>query len=1148
MRLIGYAEVCAYRECEFQKQQDEGVQSWKGGQAIVEPHGILLQLLYQETCTHGHQRMIDVMERHGDYHDQVHLMQVHASQRPQAMKLARYCQHYTDVAGPLYIWQHRECDKDAYSSGVRKYRKIKADENDLAILPHLKPTDTALEKTCVEAIDPPPVFLGVPRLTVIAFPCDAERIPILMEASRNEAPRLGTALLMSTSNSIPMRHLFDISLQDHRCDADSTCWAVVRRRMFLYWQDVILFDGDYVQIYEQLSEEDSLSDLSTDVSSEEGDCSLWTADSASSTDPQVDDWTPFAAVMHGNSEAGNDTDDEYRELRARTTIDEQRQAGYSMPLDDQVLDLSDELVHSNLALVQTDMNVHDAAEQDDTSGSGSLSIPLTLVVSNISDAPPPVGLGVNREVDWLSSWIAARRALAEYFLHYQHQGSTHAPVHLIYSTQEGTFSNCLRSPSLLFSHGRPIEDFINWCVQNTGCLSPACSRIFCIEVELFQDVPSFVIVQEQPEEQVPLLVQVTDQQTAIYLVYQAYKVERVAGIVDWVSRQVDIVLPFDICYRGHRVQGGQDIPVFAGCVFQLRVRSWRENQDPLSITTADALSLYFMTHSTWEALPRPIGEPSSSSDQEQSGYLAPVLSAVDAGDLPQHTLEPRRPGLHEETVEEEGDDNIFFQIFQGRRSESSVLELMGYEETDYSDFERHWHHYEEWRRHVRRLMRMTFSFGLDRLQDEALAFRRARWNWPQFVLVVLPDSWYRGTPVSEMVLDIEGIVVYAREYLSEQQPHLVPIESQVALCAVLPFLTPYEQQGDDSLFLLVDPLQRPGFPVLLLEDHWSQDWIAYWPMKLPASLWTDDLLRTLGRLEECQEESVSCILTFDGQELPRMVSWQCLPGMKLNLQISNVDAKRCQEEMTDDEVSMMQRDSHPAIPPTDSSRGPDRQGPDALYDLVQREQGSPPQPVGGVAKFWLIPGEGVALHDAVIRLDLRPQVPDWTGWVAQSWRMAPTLKRFLPIRGRVTTISRERNDLLFLGTSQRDIGQGMRSILVDLVYSNVLRRGAIRCNILATVIEIARYFTSWRIPIDSPLLATFQLYWHDGSSWRVFQAFEVPTIPEGSFVQIVQASSPCSQYLITPPDPTLRVNPGRGDGGGRSRRPPEYYAIPDRIS
>ena len=76
-----------------------------------------------------------------------------------------------------------------------------------------------------------------------------------MEASRNEAPRLGTALLMSTSNSIPMRHLFDISLQDHRCDADSTCWAVVRRRMFLYWQDVILFDGDYVQIYEQLSEE-----------------------------------------------------------------------------------------------------------------------------------------------------------------------------------------------------------------------------------------------------------------------------------------------------------------------------------------------------------------------------------------------------------------------------------------------------------------------------------------------------------------------------------------------------------------------------------------------------------------------------------------------------------------------------------------------------------------------------------------------------------------------------------------------------------------------------------------------------------------------------------------------------------------------------
>ena len=82
-----------------------------------------------------------------------------------------------------------------------------------------------------------------------------------------------------------------------------------------------------------------------------------------------------------------------------------------------------------------------------------------------------------------------------------------------------------------------------------------------------------------------------------------------------------------------------------------------------------------MTHSTWEALPRPIGEPSSSSDQEQSGYLAPVLSAVDAGDLPQHTLEPRRPGLHEETVEEEGDDNIFSRYFKGEGANLLSLNL-----------------------------------------------------------------------------------------------------------------------------------------------------------------------------------------------------------------------------------------------------------------------------------------------------------------------------------------------------------------------------------------------------------------------------------------------------------------------------------------
>lgn len=98
----------------------------------------------------------------------------------------------------------------------------------------------------------------------------------------------------------------------------------------------------------------------------------------------------------------------------------------------------------------------------------------------------------------------------------------------------------------------------------------------------------------------------------------------------------------------------------------------------------------------------------------------------------------------------------------------------------------------------------------------------------------------------------------------------------------------------------------------------------------------------------------------------------------------------------------------------------------------------------------------------------------------------------------------------------------MRSFLADLVYSNVLRRGAIRCSLLSTVVEIARMFTSRHIPVDSPLLATFQLYWHDGTGWQVFTAFEIPTMPAGSFVHIAQRSTACTSRVLTAaPDPWL---------------------------
>ena len=52
-----------------------------------------------------------------------------------------------------------------------------------------------------------------------------------------------------------------------------------------------------------------------------------------------------------------------------------------------------------LNLMQSDLQVSDLGEREEDGDRQSISVPLTLVVSDMSDAPPPVGPGVNREVD-----------------------------------------------------------------------------------------------------------------------------------------------------------------------------------------------------------------------------------------------------------------------------------------------------------------------------------------------------------------------------------------------------------------------------------------------------------------------------------------------------------------------------------------------------------------------------------------------------------------------------------------------------------------------------------------------------------------------------------------------------------------------------
>ena len=179
-------------------------------------------------------------------------------------------------------------------------------------------------------------------------------------------------------------------------------------------------------------------------------------------------------------------------------------------------------------------------------------------------------------------------------------------------------------------------------------------------------------------------------------------------------------------------------------------------------------------------------------------------------------------------------------------------------------------------------------------------------------------------------------------------------------------------------------------------------------------------------------------------------------------------------------------------------------------------------PPGQHVKVWLLPYEGLGTHDTVLRFYADDHLSDWTGHVTQSWRHCPEQVRNLLLSTDVPRLGGEHNRHV-IGTSRRDQALGVRAVMADLTFSNILRRGIVRRGLLATVAEITRMFSGTQIPMDSPLLETFQLIWHDGSQYRRYSAFQVPEMPEGSFVRILQNSNPCStEYMI---QNALTINP-----------------------
>ncbi|CAK9046628.1 unnamed protein product, partial [Durusdinium trenchii] len=763
-------------------------------------------------------------------------------------------------------------------------------------------------------------------------------------------------------------------------------------------------------------------------------------------------------------------------------------------------------------------------EASQASGSGEAgtieSYPSTLRSRGPIDASSGEQL-VNLEFEyngvfnWVLTWGAVRRHVASYYLGGVEPHTEDVLVHIIQLHEGITTQGGYLCPSWILDVDQPVCTFIEWVEDHTFHFDPQVARAFPMIGELLQDTPVILVVDDLPIRRAVILVEVNFPDGHEIYICEPYRFERVSTILDWLDGFVEVPALTEQFYNGQRVVRWQTIETHPGGLFQVRVIPEDELANPLPATRTPNGSLEMQPHDTWSSIlslqeqgeqqgrvgndPVPVSWPDEADETEEHTLMnldvstqvsfrrsePSFFSVVDrqkvlsylrgwfqgsgmvtiwVHSLPDnvvqeypsvcefdrveasfaqcaeswvmvhaarltfvHDIELHRGAfvqLYELTddidsdITECEDGNDIYTTDESDSGDEESLEgrfdfAVGFwqegiqvvpitaeerQVDDLSYYEQDFREYQLWRERVRVALAYTQTFNLHQLLEEARAYHEARGVWPGLVACVVPNDWHKGTPGDAWLLDYESLVVYLREVLLDG----FPVDQKVGLYAVKPFVTPLEQLGEDALYILVllDPLEGER-AILIVEDHWQSDHLQLWPIGV------GELTDTWQVIEEAHrtiDYETTCILEYEMQELPRMVQWRTLPGMKLHLTISR-DGGECELPLAldNDEVEMMQTTQH-----------------EPVYE-----------------------------------------------------RQRVHLQRF----------------------------------------NSVLRRGAVRCPLLATVAEIVKHFTGRQFPIDSPLLESFQLHWRSGGEVHVYHAFQIPAAPDGAFVHVVMRSTRVSQVL-----------------------------------
>ena len=203
--------------------------------------------------------------------------------------------------------------------------------------------------------------------------------------------------------------------------------------------------------------------------------------------------------------------------------------------------------------------------------------------------------------------------------------------------------------------------------------------------------------------------------------------------------------------------------------------------------------------------------------------------------------------------------------------------------------------WDAWDQFAAQMARVTIISGIEQALQEARAFWQARGEHPKFVVVVANEHWLDGFQESFGRLpgyaypDFAGVI---RANLAPWFSFAITLH----VWQVEPNLTPYEQDQEDDIYMVVDQRLPQGIRVAILIVHDPEDLgvIDRKAVRVPAFL-TDQLTyQAAGCETKCRDSEYVCVVEHQGQRYMPGLYWEVSNGMKLVVSIMHKNSlERC---------------------------------------------------------------------------------------------------------------------------------------------------------------------------------------------------------------------------------------------------------------